>query len=85
MKQTMWTELGAADCKIVRVDDYNGSVASIQIKHAALKRPLWFTKSRAGNWYWRSTGREGNVYADGYIVKGELDQSAIDKAPRYGH
>lgn len=85
MKQTMWVELNAANCKIVRVDDHNGSVAAIQVKHAALKRPLWFIKSQAGNWYWRSARREGDACADGYIVKGELDQAAIDNAARYGH
>lgn len=72
MKTTMWTELQANDCKVVKVDERSGHIASVQIKHASLKRPLWFTRSRAGNWYWRNTGGENNPYADGYIIKGTL-------------
>jgi len=73
MKTTMWTELLAGECKVVKVDERDGHIASIQIKHASLKRALWFTISQAGNYYWRNTGKENNPYADGYIIKGMLD------------
>ena len=75
MKTTMWTELQANECKVIKVDERNGHIASVQIKHTSLRRALWFTKSCAGNWYWRNTG--GNsTYAAGYIIKGELDGTA---------
>ena len=72
MKTTMWTALQANECKVVKVDERSGNISSVQIKHASLRHPLWFTKSRAGNWYWRNT-RGAVDLAEGYIVKGELD------------
>jgi hypothetical protein len=80
MKTTMWTELQANECEVKRVDDRYGNVASVQIKHPSLPRALWFTKSQKGNWYWRKTGRSGDTYADGYIIRGSLD--GIVGAPR---
>ena len=73
MKTTMWQELQSNECRVVKVDERCGNILSVQIKHTSLKRPLWFIKSRAGNWYWRNTGRCDNIYAEGYIVKGTLD------------
>ena len=80
MKETMWTELQANECKVVKVDERSGHIASVQIKHANIPRPLWFIESRAGNWYWRNTGGDNSQYAHGYIVKGQLDGMA--NAPR---
>jgi len=80
MKTTMWTPLQANECKVIKVDERNRNIASVQIKHASLYRPLWFTKSRAGNWYWRNTVSANAVYAAGYIIKGKLD--GITSAPR---
>jgi len=72
MKTTMWTELQAGDCKVVKVDERAGIIMSVQIKHVDLKRVLWFTRSRAGNWYRRNTGGENSPYAEGCIIKGTL-------------
>jgi hypothetical protein len=72
MKTTMWTTLYANECTVVMVDERNGNISSVKIKHASLRRPLWFSKSQAGNWYWRNT-RGANDLADGYTIKGELD------------
>jgi len=80
MKQTMWTPLQAAECKVLGVDERAGHICSVKISHPQLKRPLWFTESQAGNFYWRSTGRESDAYAAAYIVKGELD--GLTGAPR---
>lgn len=80
MKTTIWTELQADECIVKRVDERSGHIVSVQIKHASLRRPLWFTKSRSGNFYWRNTRSESSPYADGYIIKGQLD--GLVGAPR---
>lgn len=76
MKTTVWTELQSSECKVVKVDERSGIIMSVQIKHVSLRRALWFIKSRAGNWYWRKTGRYDDTYADGYIIRGTLDGTA---------
>ena len=73
MKTTMWTELQANECSVIKVDDRGGHITSAQIRHVSLKRPLWFIQSRAGNWYWRNAGGDSETYAAGYIVRGALD------------
>jgi len=73
MKTTMWTTLDAHECMVLEVDTRAGILYSVKISHPTLRRPLWFTKSRSGNFYWRNTGRASDTYADGYIIQGQLD------------
>lgn len=80
MKTTMWTELKSDECAVLGVDERAGHICSVKISHPKLRRPLWFTESRAGNFYWRSTGRESDSCADGYIIRGQLD--GLVGAPR---
>lgn len=72
-KSTQWTELQAETCTILSVDERRGEVLSVKIGHLALPRPLWFTLSRRGSFYWRDTGKGGDGYATGYVIKGALD------------
>lgn len=72
-KSTQWIELQAEDCTVLKVDERQGEILSVQIKHSTLRRPLWFTISRRGNFYWRDTGRGSDTFAEGYIIKGSLD------------
>lgn len=74
-KSTIWTELKAEDCKIIKKYIPEGGTVeggSIEINHPSFKRPLCFVLSRRGNWYWRNTGKAKDFYAEGYIIKGEL-------------
>lgn len=72
MKSTMWVELKAEECRVIKLDVRNGNIQSIQIKHILLPRALYFTKSQAGNWYWRATRTMSDAYADAYIIQGNL-------------
>ena len=75
-----WTELLAADCRVVCVDDgpeHENKLLAVQIKHPALKRSVWFRESNAGNFFWKNTAI-GEGY---YIIVGTLD-TAIPNAPR---
>ena len=63
-KQTLWTGLDAA--RVVILEDYG---ESRKLRHPNLKRPLYFVKSRRGNWYWRATDRQTDWHARGYIIK----------------
>lgn len=62
----------ADECTVIRVDIRSGVIQAVQVRHAALPRPLYFTKSRAGNWYWRATRAMSDAYADAYIIRGSL-------------
>ena len=76
MKQTIWKELPAKECKIVETYIPEGGTiegGSIMIKHPLLKRARLFTYSKKGNWYSRYTGKGNDAYAEGFIVKGELE------------
>jgi hypothetical protein len=80
MKTTMWTDLHAEQCTVLEVDERAGHICSVKISHSELRRPLWFTESRKGNFYWRNTGRGMDAYAAGYIIRGQLD--GLVGAPR---
>jgi len=66
-KTTDWYELDIE--KAIILDHDRGQV---RIAHPELRRPLWFTPSRAGNLYWRSTGgtRQDRAFAWIIAVKG---------------
>jgi len=74
-KPTIWQELNAEDCKIIKKYIPEGGTVeggSIVVRHPKLKRPRSFVLSKKGNWYSRYTGEREDYYAEGYIIKGEL-------------
>lgn len=77
MKGTLWHELRADDVTVLEIQrgEYTGNIVSVRISHPELKRPRWFVPSRRGNFYSRYTGKEIDTYAEGYIIKGELNVS----------
>ena len=74
MKTTIWIELEAEECQIIKSYIPEGGTiegGSITINHPKLKRPRCFILSRKGNWYSRYTGKKEDYYAEGYIIKGK--------------
>lgn len=70
-KSTMWTELKMSDCVVLdrQIGEFTGNVVAMKISHPLLKRARWLVLSKRGNFYSRSTGKEADTYADGYILK----------------
>lgn len=64
-KDTDWFDL---DPELIQILDRDRG--QVRIAHPDLKRPLWFTPSRAGNLYWRDTGGASESRAIAYIVRG---------------
>lgn len=75
MKSTIWKELKAEECQIVKTYIPEGGTiegGNIMVRHSLLKRPRSFILSKKGNWYSRYTGKGEDYYAEGFIIKGEL-------------
>lgn len=63
-KDTDWFQLDFQRAEVLGRDR-----GQVRIAHPDLKRPLWFTPSRAGNLYWRDTGKGSDPRAIAYIIR----------------
>lgn len=72
-KQTEWKKLDVERCEVLARNPGGG----YRVRHPELRRPRWFNRSRAGNFYSRYTGKETDGLALGYLLSAEPNLLAL--------